>query len=81
MSKEWQIWQSDDGVTFSTAEGIAEQLRNGTLAPGARKIASITASSHNDAMRQYHEAMGWEPYKPMLREDGSLFPEDEAEIE
>jgi hypothetical protein len=28
-------------------------------------------------MAKYHEHMGWEPYKPMLRVDGTPFPQDE----
>ena len=35
------------------------------------------ASSTNEAMRARNEYLGFEPYQPMLREDGTPYPEDE----
>lgn len=44
----------------------------------AELVWTVEAASSNDAHRLYHEYMGWDPYQPMLREDGTPYPEDEA---
>jgi len=46
------------------------------LQPGAVLVQVIDADSWNDAMGQYHAIQGWEPYKPMLDENGNPYPED-----
>ena len=48
--------------------------------PGLSLLKRFEAKSWNDAMRQYHEWHGWEPYKPMLDENGQEYPEDNAEL-
>ncbi len=40
-------------------------------------IWSTTAVGSNDAMRQMHRHLGWGEYRPMLRVDGTPYPEDE----
>ena len=40
---------------------------------------TVQARGHNPAMRALHEYRGYEPYHPMLREDGTPYPEDEVE--
>ena len=37
----------------------------------------VEATGHNDAMTKYHEHMGWDTFRPMLRVDGTPFPKDE----
>lgn len=44
---------------------------------GLVKIWETTAVGSNDAMRQRNEFLGWEEYRPMLREDGTPYPDDE----
>lgn len=41
-------------------------------------IWTVEARSTNDAMSRFHAYMGYEAYRPMLRDDGTPYPEDEA---
>jgi hypothetical protein len=54
-----------------------EQLRQMATNEGLALVWSTMATSYNDAHRALHVYMGWEPYKPMLRLDGTPYPEDE----
>jgi hypothetical protein len=38
---------------------------------------SVEARGWDEAKAALHVYRGWEPYKPMLRDDGTPFPEDE----
>lgn len=71
---KWHVWHDGEGQLFVPAGSPHEPDGN----PAARLLHVIEASSHNDAMRKYHEWMGWEPYKPMLDENGNEYPEDNA---
>jgi hypothetical protein len=44
---------------------------------GATLIWEIDAPSSNAAMRALYEHLGYGPYQPMLRPDGTPYPEDE----
>jgi len=41
------------------------------------KTWEVEAASHNDAMRALYEHLDRGPYVPMLRDDGTPYPEDE----
>jgi hypothetical protein len=85
MEVEFQIWvehgSDGDEVTFGTGKSIDAQRRTGLIGADAIHIASIKARSYLDAMRKYYAAMGWGEYKPMLRDDGTPYPEDQAEFQ
>jgi hypothetical protein len=55
-----------DGVATTVIQGdqLSDQLRQ--IDPELQLVKVFEAPSWNDAMRQYHEWQGWEPYKPML---------------
>ena len=44
--------------------------------PDSILVKVFDAESWNDAMSQYHEFKGWEPYKPMLDVNGNEYPDD-----
>lgn len=46
-------------------------------AAGGEMIWETDAASYNAAMRSLYEHMGWDPYNPMLRKDGTPYPEAE----
>jgi hypothetical protein len=74
----WELWEGPDGShSFFPADD--EKARRVGVDPGAAKVWEVEAPSHNAAMRAFHEHMGWEPYKPMLRDDGTPYPEDEGD--
>lgn len=58
-----EIWESD--VDNSTT-GVVDDDPNKEFLVGkdAVLIRTIEGIDWNDCMRQHHELMGWEPYKP-----------------
>lgn len=63
MKKIYEAW-TDDGVLFSTVEGIAWHRQKGLLGESARFLHRVDADTHEEAMAVHHLKMGWEPYKP-----------------
>lgn len=80
--RKWELWSGadDDGAAsdsfFREDNDKARQL---ALAQGLTLVWSTSADGINDAMRTLHIHMGWEEYKPMLRADGTPYPEDESD--
>jgi hypothetical protein len=54
-----------------------EQARKMALDDGESLVWENDCQGHNDALRKMYVFRGWGEYRPMLREDGSPFPEDE----
>ena len=70
------VWESE--TCISLVRGTlppAHLLRD---EPSAVLTHTFEASSHNDSMRKHYELQGWGPYRPMLMEDGTAYPEDDA---
>jgi hypothetical protein len=67
-----------DGIANTFVEGdlLSEQQRQ--LDPDLELVKLFDAPSWNDAMRQYYEWQGWEPYQPMLDANGKEYPEDSS---
>lgn len=67
-----------DGIANTFVEGdlLSEQQRQ--LDPDLELVKLFDAPSWNDAMRQYNEWQGWEPYQPMLDANGQEYPEDSS---
>ena len=65
-----------DGVADTLIAGTQLPAHDRNMEPNIQLIKLFEALSWNDAMRQYHEWQGWEPYKPMLDADGNEYPED-----
>lgn len=73
-------WSNRDGTKFALCRGPGPpRLADGTADPGAEvALYTFEADSYNGAMAEYYRRQGWEPYRPMLRDDGTTYPEDEA---
>ncbi len=65
-----------NGVADTLIAGTQLPTHDRNMEPNIQLIKLFEAPSWNDAMRQYHEWQGWEPYKPMLDGDGNEYPED-----
>jgi ADP-ribosylglycohydrolase len=52
-----------NGVT--TPETLAQHIISGVEQVPLTIIAVFEGPDWEDCMRQYHEFMGWEPYRPM----------------
>jgi hypothetical protein len=80
--RRWELWEKDwdpdkGGGTSSFFPEENEQARNMALDDGESFVWETMAKGHNDAQRAMHAFRGWGEYKPILREDGTPFPEDE----
>lgn len=77
----WELWEGADDSEgaecsfFAVTNTQAAAMAN---ADGLRLTWTVEAVSLIEAMTKYHEHQGWEPYRPMLRNDGSPYPEDQA---
>jgi len=74
----YELWEGNDGEgsTFGPSDRITDMVDSGLLPSDAKMIWTCQARSWIEANEKYHEHMGWEPYKPMLDEDGNVYPED-----
>jgi hypothetical protein len=74
--RRWELWEDREGsTTFFRADN--ENARLIVETSGATLVWQTEASSSNAAHSALHKHMKWEPYQPMLREDGTPYPEDE----
>ena len=57
-----ELWdEGQDGQTFCLAGPKGDEARQ-MLGPAARKVWTVEAASHFEAMRLYYEHMGWGEY-------------------
>jgi hypothetical protein len=68
----------DEGCEYLLIPGRDLPPVQAQLSPGLQLLKLFDATSLNDAMRQYHEWQGWEPFRPMLDANGNEYPEDAA---
>ncbi len=61
----YSAWGTEDGSEFTFIDGIEMRPDLVVNSPPHVLLKVFEADSYNDAMRQYHEWQGWEPYKPM----------------
>jgi hypothetical protein len=73
--KRWELWEGESDHSFFPADN--EQAREMAKAEGEVLVWEVMAQGWNPAMRLLYEHLGWGEYKPMLREDGTTYPEDE----
>jgi hypothetical protein len=73
--RRWELWVRADGHSFFPAD--SEQARATAAELGEVFSWSTVAAGHNPAMRALYEHLGWGEYRPMLRPDGTSYPEDE----
>jgi hypothetical protein len=77
----WQLWQSEDRTELSFFPASNTQARQIAEADGDHLVWEVDAIGWNAAMAARNEHLGWEPYRPMLRPDGTCYPEDESDPE
>jgi hypothetical protein len=75
--RKWELWENREECSSSFFPDSAMKARVMAMADGEVKTWETEARSSNDAMRALHEHRGWDPYQPMLRYDGTPYPEDE----
>lgn len=75
--RRWQLWQGQDGHAFFPEDN--EHARSRAIADGYVLTWHCLAKGTNPAMRQLYEHLGWGDYQPMLRADGTPYPQDEVD--
>jgi hypothetical protein len=73
--RRWELWQSENQHDYFPS--TSEKSRVMARVEGAVKVWETEASSTNEAMRARNRHLGFDPYKPMLRDDGTPYPEDD----
>jgi hypothetical protein len=73
--RRWELWVGEDGHAFFPEEN--DQARRMARQEGYVLSWETTAKSTNDAHRALYAHLGWGDFKPMLRPDGTPYPEDE----
>lgn len=73
--RRWELLAGETGhmlIPDDDPQGVTD-----AVAEGYRKKWDCIAEGRNDAMRQMYAHLGYGEYRPMLREDGTPYPEDE----
>ena len=75
----WELWTNEDRTewTFLESRG-SERARNRLGMDDNELIWTVEAGSRNEAMQLYYDYMGWGRHQPMLRPNGTPYPEDEG---
>jgi len=58
---KFEIWETSQSTECSAVSEGWDRVRE----PGAVRLESFHASTHEEAMNHYHRRMGWGPYKPV----------------
>jgi len=80
--RKWELWESkaEGSYTFATSEGICDMFAKKIMPSDATRIWTIETDSYIEAQRKMHEYLGWEPYKPMLDDNGNVYPDDAGDV-
>ena len=73
--RRWELWESETGQSFFPEDN--HQARRMAQEDGEVLVWEVVANSTNEAMRAMYAYRGWGEFRPMLREDGTPYPEDE----
>lgn len=79
--RRWELWKSPDGTETSYFAEDDRHARDEARSSGLVYAWSTMAKSYNDAMRARNRYLGFEEYQPMVRPDGTPYPEDEGDDE
>ncbi|MEM7234015.1 MAG: hypothetical protein AAF517_17690 [Planctomycetota bacterium] len=66
----YELWWSEEEPSYSFFPESNESAR-GLHPIDAQLVRTFEARSWEDACRQKHEFLGWEPYRPMDSSDSS----------
>jgi hypothetical protein len=72
-----EYWETADGGEFGAVGERSDQLRR-TLAPDARLVFRLRASSWDEAMRHHHERLGYGEYSPVDEGADHFYTDEEA---
>jgi len=75
--RKWELWENREEGSSSFFPESNTLARVMAMEEGQIKTWEVEAASHNDAMRAMNEHLDYGPYVPMLRDDGTPYPEDE----
>jgi hypothetical protein len=73
--RRWELWVGEGGTSFFPDDD--DQARSEAARNGYSFGWETTAAGRNSAMRLMYEHLGYGEYQPMLRDDGTRYPEDE----
>jgi hypothetical protein len=74
----FEIWRLPDG-TESTVLRFDDAIRRAEARDeGMAVVHEFDAVSWNEALTERNAFLGWEPYEPMRRADGTTYPEGDA---
>jgi hypothetical protein len=73
----WELWEREGSSNFFPDWN--DQARRMAKEEGMRFTWEVEAKGANPASRALYEHLGFGEYKPMLRDDGTPYPEDEDE--
>lgn len=76
--RRWELWTDEDGDgdhLFPSED--QEEARSRAIAEGFKLRWGCSAAGWNPAHQMLYDHLGWGEYQPMLRPDGSPYPEDE----
>jgi len=75
--RRWELWVSRDenGHVFIAEDH--EEARARATAEGLELAWECLAAGWNPAHQLLYDHLGWGEYRPMLRPDGTPYPQDE----
>ncbi|PPD31007.1 MAG: hypothetical protein CTY20_01165 [Hyphomicrobium sp.] len=73
--RRWQLWQGLGGHAYFPDDN--SQAQSTAIAGGYVLTWHCMAKGINPAMRQLYAHLGWGEYHPMVRADGTPYPQDE----
>lgn len=73
--KRWELWTNDGGYAFFPDDN--HEARDRAKADGLAFSWEVTAKGQNPARQLLYDHLGFGEYRPMLRDDGTPFPQDE----
>lgn len=76
-----ELWiESDQEQTFCLAGPMGADAR-ARLLPGAKKVWTVLAESHFDAMTKYYGHMAWGVYTTEFASDHDAYPEEWLQVQ
>ena len=76
-----EVWQEPDGKTcFCLAGPMGADARR-LLEAGSKRIWTVEAGSHFEAMTKYYDFMGWGEYSTDQEWDRQPYPQDWRDIQ
>jgi len=76
--RRYELWLGEDGYHFfpDDVDGV-ERLRREAQAEGKVLAWDVVAKGYNPAQRALYAHLGYGEYRPMLRADGTPYPDME----